>query len=160
MFDIDAMSCHHCGAPLCKIEDYVWFCEYCGRYSLVSQKNLQNQPTEQKNEDDNLSVSLSCELKNEVKFFNFNGGIKLVFHYKKRATRADVFPATMSCSIEGHEKLLLENVPKFDYDIVEFHIVGKKCDISLYCGKTSIKTISHTFQSPIEINGIKFTLSE
>lgn len=160
MVEIDVMSCHHCGAPLCKIEDCMWFCEYCGRYSLVSQNIVQDQPNERENEGNGLPVSLSCEIKNEVKSFDFNGAFKLVFHYKKRATRADNFPATMSCSIGGQEKLLLEDVPRFDYDIIEIHNIGEKCNISLYRGRTSIKTISHPFQSPIEINGIKLTLSE
>lgn len=160
MVEIDVMSCHYCGAPLRKIEDCMWFCEYCGRYSLVSRSIIQNQQPQKADEDDDLPVSLSCEVKNEVRSFYFDRGVKLIFHYKKRATRADNFPATMSCSISDQEKLLLEDVPRFAYDIVEIHNIGKECSISFYHGKTSIKTMCYAFQSPIEINGIKFTLSE
>lgn len=150
MIEIKAIDCSYCGAPLRLVSGSLWYCDGCGRNAIV---HTYNSPSLSNHVQKAISFNVEIRREDEVYDIVSNGAFELLFKYKRRATRADPFPASIYLNDQNGSHLLIDDAPLFEEDLIQLIYDGSVFRLSTFQKGMMKKSTTVKNGCSVSVNG-------
>lgn len=155
---IEGLRCESCGGRLIHHFDKIWICEHCQLFNIVTNGSDAAETVESKASPSVQAHILQLSIGERAIALPLSETLKMTFHYHRRATKADRFPAYSRYSTDLTETDVIEDLPPFEYKVVSFIVQPMGITAILSKKDEQTRRVSIPTKTKVTINGIDFEL--